>query len=381
MFFYGRGHKLGDELSGRLDPDAYRISRSLITLSNYAITRLIGNDYFTSARAKSILPRFFSQPNLVHLHDLHGYIWNPLEIIKLFPPEKRVVWTIHDLWLITAGCAYPFDCLKYMKIPACLNCGKNLSYPKHAFSIPPGYIGRKWRVLKRVWHNITFVTPSVWAQKTLAGSALFRTLGQRPVHVIHNAIDDQFFYKRDKSSLKRNFLHRSGYTGEKKIVLFVAEILADQRKGITYINQLMMDWQDRKDILFVGVGRRNPGLKHINLFQAGYIENKKELAEIYSLADVLVLPTLNDNYPTTALEAVSCHTPVVAFDTGGVCEIVKDKKNGFLVHRGDLSAVKQAVQKCFAYPDFDFSEEHILDLDRYVHAYEELYKDILPDSC
>lgn len=369
-YFYGRGHGFDDDFKAISDSNAIRISNKKTILKNYIYSRFFGHDFFTFKKGLEIFKKHLEDSDIIHIHNLHGYVWNPLKILKLMPEDKKIIWTIHDLWLITGRCAFPFECEGYKKACGACKIKKNY-YPKTYFDFSKRYLMEKMKILKNISKNILFVTPSEWAKRQLLNSYMFKSLSLFNIKVINNGIERNIFYKRDYNKIYNDFPILKG----KKVVLFVGEDLNDPRKGIKYILETINYFKDNNNIMFVGIGKKVKNFKSSNLIQIGYLDNKEKLAQFYSLADVFVTTTLDDNYPTTILESLSCETPVVAFDVGGISEILKSGVNGFLVKRGNLKELIEKIKIALTEKDVFNFNNNVKSVDKFADEYIKLYVD------
>jgi len=276
----------------------------------------------------------FLNPDIIHLHNIHGYYLNyPIFFDYLKSIKKRIVWTLHDCWAYTGHCSYyTFEnCNKWES--HCNECPQVKNYPK-SFIIDHSYenFDKKRDSFGNI-DNMIIVTPSTWLNNELKKSILKNYL----VKVINNGIDISVF-KETVSNFKSNY----GIQG-KKIILGVANKWED-RKGIQFFIKLKELL--RKDEVIVLVGTKQK--KDLDgIITISRTNNTKELAEIYSSSDVLLNPTLEDNYPTVNLEAIACGTPVVVNDVGGTKETVI---NGFGIVINDYDpsvAIKLIREKVF----------------------------------
>lgn len=255
-------------------------------------------------------------PDVIHLHNLHGYYLNyPLLFRYLKRSGKQVRWTLHDCWAFTGHCAYfsYVGCEKWKT--GCYQCPQKHSYPK---SLLLDRSKRNYR-LKKQWFTcldesqMTLITPSEW----LAGLVRQSFLGKYEVTVKRNQIDRNIFYPRDPARA----IEKYGLQG-KKIILGVAGVW-DDRKGLKFFVQLdqALD-HDRQQIVLVGVSEKQAKelQQSTRIMPVLRTENQDELAELYSAADVFFNPTMEENYPTVNLEAQACGTKVLSFDTGGCRE-------------------------------------------------------------
>ena len=267
-------------------------------------------------------------PDLIHMHNIHGFY---LDVETLFEYLKQcgkpVVWTLHDCWSFTGHCAY-FDFMECDKWKtACQNCPQyRNSYPYALFKDgSKGNYARKMAAFQGV-KGLTIVTPSRWLGELVKESYL----KEYPVKVIPNGIDlERFVPQKTK---KR----------EKHLILGVANVW-DRRKGLGYMMELsrMLD-PEKYEVAVVGVSKKQIQQLPKGMIGIEHTQNVEELMQLYSQASVYVNPTLEDNFPTTNLEALACGTPVVTFATGGSVESV-DETCGRIVPQKDVQALCEAV--------------------------------------
>lgn len=302
-------------------------------LDNYvhlAVTRLFDQHGFGSKQAtKEFLEKIEQlNPDIIHLHNIHGYYVNIEELFNyLKKANKPVVWTLHDCWPFTGHCAY-FDYARcYRWKVGCYSCPQRKEYPS---SLVVDNSKRNFVEKKELFtgmKNMTIVTPSKW----LAGLVKESFLKEHPVKVINNGIDLENFKPTDS-----NF--RMKYNLENKFVILGAASVWEKRKGYDYFINLSKQIDNNEIIVMIGLSeRQKKGLPH-NIIGLTRTNSIRALAEIYSAADVFVNPTLEDNFPTTNLESLACGTPVVTFNTGGSGEAL-DNNCGFVVEKGNLREI------------------------------------------
>ena len=313
---------------------AVRIGNDLDMRLHGVKARLLDASGFGS---KSATKRFIKwvkdyDPDVIHLHNIHGYYIN-LEILfnYLKNSGKPVVWTLHDCWAFTGHCAY-FDfagCEKWKT--GCYGCPLKKSYPSSILidRSKKNYIQK--RRLFTTLSNMTVVTPSQW----LAGLVKKSYLGKYNIRVINNGIDTEVF----KPTLG-NFRQKHNI-GSKKIILGVAGVW-DRRKGLEDFYKLSSILEDSYQIVLVGLNEKQISALPNNIIGISSTESASELAEIYTAADVFVNPTLEDNYPTVNLEAQACGTPVITYNTGGSPESVDFKG---VVSKSDVKAIADLVKQ------------------------------------
>ena len=267
-------------------------------------------------------------PDLIHMHNIHGFYLN-VEMFFEYLKQcgKPVVWTLHDCWSFTGHCAY-FDFVECDKWKtSCEKCPQyRNSYPYALFKdgSKVNFV-RKKEAFQGV-KGLTIVTPSKWLGELVKESYL----KEYPVKVIPNGIDLEKFVPQETK--KR----------EKHLILGVANVW-DRRKGLDYLKELsqMLD-PEKYEIAVVGVSKKQIEELPKGMIGIEHTQNVEELMQLYSEASVFANPTLEDNFPTTNLEALACGTPVVTFATGGSVESV-DETCGRVVPQKDMQAFKAAV--------------------------------------
>ncbi len=269
------------------------------------------------------------EPDLIHLHNIHGYYIN-IELLFDFLKEygKPVIWTLHDLWAFTGHCAYTAGCDRWKN--GCGSCVKKGSYPSSYIDNSRSNYKRKKELFCGL-DRMILVTPSEW----LAGIVSKSFLSGVETKVIRNGIDLDVF-----KPTCSDFRERYGLT-DKKIVLGVASAWSTS-KGFDDFIKLSEMLDDRFKVVMVGVTEKQAEMLPEGILRITRTNDVKELAAIYTAADVFVNLTYDDNYPTVNLEAQACGTPVITYRTGGSVESVDDS---CIVDQGDLCGVVSLLDK------------------------------------
>lgn len=337
---------------------AYRITSDGGVKINALKARLFDNEGFNAAGATKKLISFIEEynPDVIHLHNLHGYYLNVKILFDyLKKADKKVVWTLHDCWAFTGHCAnfqYPV-CDKWKT--GCFDCERKAKYPKSFVDNSQKNYLEKERVFCGV-KNLTVVTPSEWLARLVKESFL----GRYPTKVINNGIDTSVFCPTESDFKERNGLK------DKKMILGVANVW-DEFKGINDFIGLSKKISDDYRIVLVGLDEKQLGMLPENILGITRTNNTKELAEIYTAADVLFNPTYEDNYPTVNLEAQACKTPVVTYDTGGSGESVP-KEN--VIAAGDVDAFLNLEKSQLKVKYIDKRDKSLF-IDKYLKLYHE----------
>jgi glycosyltransferase involved in cell wall biosynthesis len=263
--------------------------------------------------------------DVLHLHWTNSGFLSIKNLKQLFQLNKPVVWTLHDMWAFTGGCHYSGDCDHFLN--ECGNCwmlrkphGEDLSFR--------GLLRKKYML--KAAKNVVFVTCSHWLADVARTSTLLKDFR---IETIPNPIDTEIFSPKDNIAARE----RLGIRPNAKVILFGAANIMDRRKGISYLVEAMdilkNNFTDVRDVEIVIFGKNktfDTRLFPFKVHEAGVITSQEELATLYSLADVFVSPAIEDNLPNTVMEALACATPVVAFNTGGIPDMVDHLKNGYL---------------------------------------------------
>lgn len=315
----------------------YKIGTYYSRKFSVLFSRITGrqNCYAKSATKKllSRLDRF--NPDVVHLHNLHGdYVNLPLLFNYIKTNRIKVIWTLHDCWAFTGHCPH-FAMVKCDKWKSgCYKCPQYSIYPKSLFDNSKKMYALKKRLFTGV-ENMTIVTPSEW----LAGLVRQSFLKDYPVKVINNGINLSVFKPTES-----DFREKYGISADKKILLGVA-FGWGVRKGLDVFIELYNRLSAEKyQIVLVGTDKKTDKQLPKGIISIHRTQNQTELAEIYSAADLFVNPTREDNYPTVNMESVACGTPVLTFRTGGSPEMVTEK-TGSVVDCDDIAALVSEVKR------------------------------------
>lgn len=324
MIAYGRG-------TPNSRSQLLRIGNDLDMRIHGLETRLLDRHGLASANStRNFIKRAIEfNPDIIHIHNIHGYYLNyPILFDWLKCLNKPVIWTLHDCWPWTGHCAYYTfsQCNKWQT--QCKLCPSLSSYPK---SIYDGSL-RNFETKKEAFlgvNNMTLVAVSNWISEELKNSFLM----DYPTKVIHNGIDVSVF---KPSSVKPPLR-------DTKVILGVASVW-DKRKGFEEFIKLHTLLDTKYHIILVGLSNKQISALPDGISGIQRTESANQLADLYSMADVFVNPTFEDNFPTTNIEALACGTPVITYNTGGAPEAI-DANTGIIVERGDVDGLASAIMK------------------------------------
>ena len=289
---------------------------------------------FSALATKKLLKRLDAfQPDVIHLHNLHGWF---VRLPSLFAYIKErnipVVWTLHDCWALTGQCPHftAVSCGKWKT--GCHHCPQYREYPQ-------SYVDRSrtmWKK-KKAWFSgverMTVVTPSRW----LAGLVKESYLKDYPVQVIHNGIDLSVFRPTPGT-------FRIDHGCEDKFLLLGVSYAWNQKKGLDVFAELARRLGAEYQIVLVGTDEATEKQLPGNIISVRRTQSQRELAELYTAADLFVNPTREEVLGLVNVEALACGTPVITFRTGGSPEI-PDETCGSVVNCGDLDAMEREIRR------------------------------------
>lgn len=332
MVAYGRGRKTNNK-------NVYRIGSNLSVCLSVAATRYLGINGFSSnlATKKLIKEIVKFNPDVIHLHGLHGYYLN-VKILFDYINENNIpcIWTFHDCHAFSGNCGYHYECLKWKT--GCQECSYLKEYPTSYWFDHTRWMWEQKKKLFTKTDNKIIVSPSDW----MTNDAKQSFFGKYQCITINNGIDtENLFYPRDKEWCRKKY----GYKNSDRIALGIAFGLEDPRKGVRYMIQLAKDLQAKNvKLILIGWSDKNNNLIEglSNVKTLAFTNNQNELAEYYSLADVFLLPSLAENYATVTLESLACGTPVVGFNVGGIPEQLANGR-GIVVEKGNQEEFNKAA--------------------------------------
>ncbi len=313
--------------------------------------------------------------DIIHLH------WTALGFIPigaLRRLRRPIVWTQYDMAGFTGGCHYSGVCKRYEG--ACGACPMLGSQQEFDLS------RQTWRSKARAWADLplTIVTSSRWLTDCAKASSLFRN--QR-IERIPSGVDINRYKPQDKVAARNLF----GLPQDKKLILFVAmRALTDQRKGIQYLipalKQLAARWQGEAELVILGAVKSKDAPDFgLPAHYMGYLHDEVSMTLLYSAADVFVAPSVQDNLPNTVGEALACGTPCIAFDIGGLPDMLNHQQNGYLVRPfevDDLAAgihwvLEDNERRAALAAQARQTAEERFDISKIAAQYVALYDDIL----
>jgi glycosyltransferase involved in cell wall biosynthesis len=273
-------------------------------------------------------------PDIIHLHWVtNGFM--RAETLKRF--DRPLVWTLHDSWAFTGGCHIPLECTRYRE-----SCGKCPVLGSSMTSDPSRWL---WRRKHKAWRglNLTVVTPSRWLGKCAQASSLFH---DTRIEVIPNGLDLSRYKPTDRH-IARDLL---SLPQDKKLILFGgASCMSDPNKGFVTLAEALRTlagkgWHEEAEVVVFGSSKpANPPNLCLKAHYFGWLNDDATIALLYSAADLCVVPSFQENLSYAAMESTACGTPCVAFNQGGMPDLIEHNRTGYLARAYDPDDLAQGI--------------------------------------
>ena len=278
------------------------------------------------------------KPDLIHLHNIHGFYLNyPILFRYLSTVDIPVVWTLHDCWAFTGHCAWPIHghCDRFQE--QCCHCPlQSKGYPK-SFLLDRSR--SNFKLKKRYFRSLQdlhLVTVSRWLEQQVRLSFM----QDMDIRTIYNGLDTEVF--------RPSGTPPTSVTDGHPLVLGVCNAWYDW-KGLDDMAALREILPDDYEVMVVGVNEDQMHRLPEGITCIRRTDSVSQLAEIYSQADVFVNPSKVESFGMTTAEALSCGTPSIVYDTSACPEVV-DNLTGRVVPLGDVNALAKAVMEICSLP-------------------------------
>ena len=290
------------------------------------------------------------KPDIIHLHQIHGYYLNvPLLFDFLKEYNKPVVWTLHDCWAFTGHCSY-FDNLDFKSgsnysikkcnkwTSECNNCPKINNYPKSIyFDNSKSNFYSKMKLFNGL-QNLTIVGVSNWMTSNAKRSFLNKKTTE--ITTVLNGIDTSIFYPRKN----RKYILDKFNLDENKIFLITTGTTWIKSKGLDDYIKLSKHLPKNSELIMVGIDSTLASKMPSNIKCFKRTESQNELAELYSISEILLCLSYQESFGLTPIEAMSCGTPAIVYDNTALVELI-NKNTGELVETGNLKLVLSKINK------------------------------------
>ena len=311
------------------------------------------------------------QADVINVHWISYFADYP-SFFQSIPASVPIVWTLHDMNAFTGGCHYAGDCDRFATgcgLCPQINNGHLRDVSMDSFRVKQKTLANR---------NIHVVAPSQWMLDQAQQSPIWP--GQTSFHKIHYGFDLKKLHPVDRTTARRQL----GIKSDAIIIGFGADDVSNYRKGMHHmigaLEQMVTD--EPVECLTFGAGEAPEIANVAKVHHQGFVDATERLRLIYSAADLVVVPSREDNQPQIGLEAMACGTPVVAFNAGGIPEYVKHGATGLLATRGDETELARQISWLISDPEardtmgqrarlmMEREFENVQQTSRYVQLYE-----------
>lgn len=358
-----------------LKSDAIRISSSVEVYGHVVGTRITGLtggfSPFATRKMIDLIDEF--SPDVVHLHELHGYYINIDAVVNHLKRRKiPTVWTFHCEFMYTGKCGYANECEQWKT--ECVQCPQLSEYPKSWLFDRTKSMFNDKRKLFENFDLLRIVTPSNW----LANRVKQSFLKDKTIDVIYNGIDaTNIFVPCDKTALREKLQIRSRH-----VIVSIGPDLMSDRKGGRWVLDVAKTLV-AEDITFVMVGVENLNdIAMANVIAIPKISDQNLLAQYYSMGDYFLLTSKKETFSLVCAESLACGTPIIGFDSGAPVEVAPSGY-GYFVEYGDVEQLSSAIlsslhdpssfhssKDCSLYAQRNFGKETM------INTYMQMYSDI-----
>jgi glycosyltransferase involved in cell wall biosynthesis len=287
--------------------------------------------------------RAYRRADIIHLQLVHASPFFSLLNVPLMTRNKRVVWTVHDPWLLTGHCVYPLDCDRWR-----IGCGQcpDLDRPQ---PMRRDRSAAMWKVKRWIFShsNVTLVVASRYMRDLVSQSPI---LSHLPVRIIPFGISMETFKPMDRSAARS----RLGIPSDVPVIAVRFRGVHEPFKGGDVLVEALRQIRSERPIYLVTLegsyGLEEAGDSY-RIVDLGWIEDAAHLAEALNAADLFVMPSRAEAFGVMAIEAMACGIPVIVGDGTSLPEVVHAPDGGVAVPAGEPTQLAQAIEFLLRSPD------------------------------
>jgi glycosyltransferase involved in cell wall biosynthesis len=317
-------YQLGNNLTRKLDQYLLKIEGKL---SLYSILALSATTLYFSP--------YYQQADVIHLQLIHAESFFSLFNLPLMSRAKKIVWTLHDPWLLSGHCVHSLDCDRWLT--GCGNCPDlTLSFP-----IKRDTTALMWKLKHWIMHHsqITLVVASQWMYKRVQQSPI---LSHLPCHIIPLGLDTKIFQPREKSKFRARF----GIPLDAQVLSFRYKSGTDSFKGWQWLEQSLTSLEIDKPTYLISFDDKG-GMEKLknkyNVIELGWVQDQDLLCDALNATDIFLMPSIAESFGMMAVEAMACGTPVIVFEDTALQEVVQAPRAGIAVPYKNAKALTEAI--------------------------------------
>ena len=330
--------------AGYSEPNIYQIGNPFTRkLDRYltAIERRLSLRAILPITAYSVyLSEYYKQADLIHLQLIHSESFFSLFNLPIMSRQKRIVWTLHDPWLLSGHCVYSLDCDRWLS-----GCGKcpdlTLSFP-----IKRDTTALMWKLKHWIMHHsqITLVVASQWMYHRVQQSPI---LSHLPCHIIPLGLDINIFQPRPKQKSRDRF----NIPPDAQVLSFRYQGGTDSFKGWQWLEKALIELEIDKPTYLISFDHKG-GMENLKdkykIIELGWVQDQDLICDAMNATDIFLMPSIAEAFGMMAVEAMACGTPVIVFENTAVCDVVQAPKAGIAVPYKNSQSLKNAIADLLA---------------------------------
>lgn len=357
--------------------DVQAVSGSKLDIYSNILLQKFGYQYtYVPAQHKIKAHPWVKEADIIQLFNVHGGYFN-LSLLPKLAQRSKIVWRLSDLWPMTGHCAYPGDCEKWTT--GCGHCPDLATYP----GIGRDRTAALWQRKKKIFQDIDFciVAPSSWTFQAAKQSPLFQN---SDIRLIPNGIDVAKYQPIDQDKARQTLNIKT----HKKVMLFCAHVAFDNpRKGTDILLKALHKLEHKEDVLLLVAGYQSEKwieASPVECKSLGYLSNTQDILTANAAADFILSPSVVENLPNTIIEALAMAKPIIAFNSGGISDAVKEGETGIIVSQRAAEPLAKAIDDLLVNKEYIHHMSHqaralaeqefdeLVEVDRFKLLYEEL---------
>lgn len=345
--------------------NAIKISSNIEVNVHAALTRMTGlTGIYSPVATKRLIAEIEEfKPDIIHLHELHGYYINIYQIIQYLKSRQiPVVWTFHCEFMYTGKCGHAHECNRWQD--KCGSCPQLSEYPRSLLLDYTALMLRQKQEAFEDFDLLKIITPSNWLAQRVRQSFL----RNKNIDTIYNGIDVEIFRPMEAATLRAKHEIKTSH-----VLLAIAPNLLSEAKGGEWVLELARRMR-KDDVTFIMIGVDDPAaISAPNIIALPRISDKEVIAEYYSLADFTLLTSKKETFSLICAESLACGTPIIGFDAGAPTEVAPPGFGNF-VNYGDIDLLHEAVKSalanrpnhksgtdCFEFAKRNYSKERMIE--------------------
>lgn len=385
LILQGNNSDMAVFVKEKKDPHIHALGTTFSKLFDKTITRIIEGllglwCLFPISGLCLLFKKYYWNADVIHLQIIHGDRFFSLLLLPLLSMKHKIVWTLHDPWVLTGHCIYPMNCRRWM-----VGCGKcpNLSVPIQVRCDSTRFM---YKIKKWILNHscVELIVASEWMHNLVKASPLVSHL---PCHVIPLGIDVEKFRPKNKAEIRKKF----NFPSDAHVLAFRFTGEQDQFKGWPYIKEALNILNLTRPTYIIVIQKKGAAQhldKKFTCIELGWTEDQEVLIDALNAADIFLMPSVAEAFGMMAVESMACGTPVVVFEGTSLPGVIHAPVGGVAVPYKDANALARAIEELLGDPvRYDKIVRKGLEIvqeeysaDKYLKSHIDLYNVLISSS-